>query len=471
MMVVFIVISVLFGIAVGYLIAGRSRTEMKLDLGKARTQVELLQQQRTADAESAHSQKEEQKSMYEKQLSDLRDRQAQQLAELKMQEESRLKLQREELERQLAQQQEQFSLQLKSAQQEMAIAARKVMEENTKALKEANVEHVGHITTPLQEAINSMRKALDDSTMKTAEGQASIREIIEQMRKSSQEIGEKAESLVNVLRRDNKVTGNWGEVILGDLLNSQGLVEGREYDVQSHLRDANGNVVLNDSTGSQMIPDVILHYPQGDDVIIDSKVSLVAFERYVNAATQEEKDKYLKEHVDSVRKHVLELARKDYSKYVKAPRKAVDFVIMFMPVEASLQLALVTDPQLWDEAFHKKVFITSEQNLTAILHMIRVAWVQNTQAENQQRVFGLAETLLDRLGDFFQRYNKLGDLMKRTQAAYDLADNKLISGQQSVVKKAKELVELGAKENPNRPIPEPVDDPQDSLIEKKKLDK
>lgn len=111
--------------------------------------------------------------------------------------------------------------------------------------------------------------------------------------------------------------------------------------------------------------------------------------------------------------------------------------------------------------------MTSEQNLTAILHMIRVAWVQNTQAENQQKVFGLAETLLDRLGDFFQRYNKLGELMRKSQEAYDSADNKLISGQQSVVKKARELIDLGAKENPNRPIPELKDSMGDSLLEKK----
>lgn len=449
MEIILVIVGFILGCVAGYFLATRSQSEIKMEAERTHTQLKILQQQRTVDMETARNQREELKSMYEKQLQDQRTLFQKQFSDLR------------------EQQEKQFSEQLESAKQGMDIAARKVMEENSKALKEANMEHVGHITAPLQTAISDMRKALNDTSIKTAEGQASLREIIDQMRKSNQEIGDKADSLVNVLRRDNKVTGNWGEVILGDLLDSQGLVEGKEYDVQTHLRDANGNIIRNDSTGAQMIPDVILHYPQGEDAIIDSKVSLVAFEKYVNASTPEEKDLYMKEHVDSVRKHVNELARKDYSKYVKTPRETVDFVIMFMPVEASLQLALVNDPHLWDEAFQKKVFMTSEQNLTAILHMIRVAWVQNTQAENQQKVFGLAETLLDRLGDFFQRYNKLGELMKKSQEAYDSADNKLISGQQSVVKKARELVDLGAKENPNRPIPELKDSPGDNLLEKK----
>ena len=446
--IVLLIIGLLAGAVAGYLLAGRSQAALKVEVGKAHTQLEILQGQRTEDAENTRSQREELKSMYEKQLQDQGASFQKQLADLK------------------GQQERQFAEQLKSAKQEMDIAARAVLEENSRALKEANVEHVGHITAPLQTAISDMRKALNDSSIKTAAGQAGLREMIDQMRKSNQVIGDKADSLVNVLRRDNKVTGNWGEVILGDLLDSQGLVEGKEYDVQAHLRDADGKPIRNDQTGAQMIPDVILHYPQGEDVIIDSKVSLVAFEKYVNATAPEEKDRYLKEHLVSVRSHVRELVQKDYSKYVKSPREAVDFVIMFMPVEASLQLALVNDPHLWDEAFQKKVFLTSEQNLTAILHMIRVAWVQNTQAENQQKVFGLAEALLDRLGDFCQRYDKLGDLLKKSQAAYDSADNKLISGQQSVAKKAKELVDLGAKENANRPIPEPKDSLGGHLLER-----
>ena len=227
--------------------------------------------------------------------------------------------------------------------------------------------------------------------------------------------------------------------------------------MQARLRDEQGRPLKNDDTGREMQPDVILHYPQGQDVVIDSKVSLVAYQRYVNAEDGEEKERALQEHLKSVRQHVTELARKDYSKYIKAPREAVDFVIMFVPFESSLQLALVNDPSLWREAFERKVFITGEQNLLGILHMIHIAWVQNQQAENQEKVFGVAEQLLDRLGDFIQRYNKVGEQIDQTRRAFDFSVNKLNEGRQSVVQKANELKQLGAKENPNRRIPDRVD--------------
>jgi DNA recombination protein RmuC len=311
------------------------------------------------------------------------------------------------------------------------------------------------ITQPLKEAITDMRKAITENQKESAGYSAKFSEQIRQMMEKTQLLGEKAESLTNVLRRDNKVSGNMGEIILGDLLTSQGLTEGIHYEVQARLRDELGKPLKHDETGREMQPDVILHYPQGQDAIIDSKVSLVAYEKYVNAESPEDKERYLQDHIKSVRSHVNELARKDYSKYIKNGRDAVDFVIMFVPFESSLQLALANDPTLWREAFEKKVFVTGEQNLLGILHMIHIAWVQNQQAENQEKVFGLAEQLLDRLGDFVNRYNELGEKLHKVQEAYDSTNNKLITGRQSVAQKARELVDLGAKENPNRRIPKP----------------
>lgn len=350
---------------------------------------------------------------------------------------------------------EQFAEQLKTAREQITNVAQQIMERNSEKLKEQNSESMGHITQPLKDAIGEVRKAINESMKDSAEHSASFREQIKMMMESNRTIGDKAESLANVLRRDNKVAGNMGEMILGDLLASQGLTEGIHYEVQARLRDENGKAIKNDETGREMQPDVILHYPQGQDAIIDSKVSLVAYERYVNAQTPEEKDRYLQEHVRSVRQHVAELARKDYSKYVKAPREAVDFVIMFVPFESSLQLALAADPTLWRDAFQKKVFVTGEQNLLGILHIIHIAWVQNLQAENQEKVFSLAEQLLDRMGDFIKRFNDMGERLAKVNDAFDHANKKLIAGNQSVVKKAGELIELGAKENPNRRIPKP----------------
>ena len=358
---------------------------------------------------------------------------------------------------QLRAQREQFDEQLKTTKEQLRVMAQQLMDAQAQRLKEENREQMGTITQPLKEAITEMRKAINDNTKDHTAQTASLKEQLRLMMETGREMSEKAEGLANVLRRDNKVSGNMGEIILGDLLASQGLTEGIHYEVQARLRDEQGRPMKNDDTGREMQPDVILHYPQGQDVVIDSKVSLVAYQRYVNAEDGEEKERALQEHLKSVRQHVTELARKDYSKYIKAPREAVDFVIMFVPFESSLQLALVNDPSLWREAFERKVFITGEQNLLGILHMIHIAWVQNQQAENQEKVFGVAEQLLDRLGDFIQRYNKVGEQIDQTRRAFDFSVNKLNEGRQSVVQKANELKQLGAKENPNRRIPDRVD--------------
>lgn len=371
---------------------------------------------------------------------------------------ARLQTQLEQAGKRMEERRQEMERQVEATKQELALRTQELLRQNADRLKQENSEHMTLLTTPLREAISEMRRALEDTTKHSAEDNASLRELLAQMMRSNREIGEQAELLANVLRRDSQAAGYMGEVILGDLLAAQGLVEGVHYESQPYLRDAKGRKARNEDTGSAMRPDFILHYPQGQDVVIDSKVSMAAYERYVNATDPEEKAKALKAHIQSVRKHVDELAGKDYSRYLDPGRQAVDFVLMFMPFESSLQLALANDPSLWHEAFQRKVFITSEQNLTAILHMIHVAWVQNQQAQNQRLVFGLAEQLVDRLGDFIKRYTALGERLEQAKRAFDDCGKKLYAGNQSVVKKAHELIDMGAKENPDRRIPPAQDE-------------
>ena len=371
---------------------------------------------------------------------------------------ARLQTQLEQAGKRMEERRQEMERQVEATKQELALRTQELLRQNADRLKQENSEHMTLLTAPLREAISEMRRALEDTTKHSAEDNASLRELLAQMMRSNREIGEQAELLANVLRRDSQAAGYMGEVILGDLLAAQGLVEGVHYESQPYLRDAKGRKARNEDTGSAMRPDFILHYPQGQDVVIDSKVSMAAYERYVNATDPEEKAKALKAHIQSVRKHVDELAGKDYSRYLDPGRQAVDFVLMFMPFESSLQLALANDPSLWHEAFERKVFITSEQNLTAILHMIHVAWVQNQQAQNQRLVFGLAEQLIDRLGDFIKRYTALGERLEQAKRAFDDCGKKLYAGNQSVVKKAHELIDMGAKENPDRRIPPAQDE-------------
>ncbi|SFO62522.1 DNA recombination protein RmuC [Prevotella sp. tf2-5] len=440
MIALYIVIGIVVGAVVLYLVMNQKVGRLHVELAKKETEMQMLSQQRTEELRQSEER-------FSEQMRSQRELAADQL-----------RAQREQSTEQLRAAREQFDEQLKTTKEQLRVMAQQLMDAQAQRLKEENKENMGTITQPLKDAISEMRKAINENTKDHTEQSASLKEQLRMMMESNREIGEKAESLANVLRRDNKVSGNMGEIILGDLLASQGLTEGIHYEVQARLRDEQGRPLKNDDTGKEMQPDVILHYPQGQDAVIDSKVSLVAYQRYVNAEDPEEKERALQDHIKSIRSHVTELARKDYSKYIKAPREAVDFVIMFVPFESSLQLALANDPTLWREAFERKVFITGEQNLLGILHMIHIAWVQNQQAENQEKVFGIAESLLDRLGDFIQRYNKIGEQLDQAHRAFEAAGNKLFTGRQSVVQKGRELVDLGAKENPNRRIPKAEND-------------
>ncbi len=424
MIALYIIIGIAVGAVVAYMVLSPKVGRLHVELARKETEMQMLSQQRTEEQRKSEERFNEERRKSEERFA----------------EETKLR-------------EKQFEQQLQTTREQLQNMAQQLMDAQAKKLKEENKESMGTITQPLKDAISEMRKAINDNTKDHTEQSASLREQLRLMMESNKEIGEKAEGLANVLRRDNKVSGNMGEIILGDLLASQGLTEGIHYEVQARLRDEQGRPLKNDETGHEMQPDVILHYPQGQDAVIDSKVSLVAYQRYVNAETPEDKERALQEHIKSVRSHVTELARKDYSKYIKAPREAVDFVIMFVPFESSLQLALANDPTLWRDAFEKKVFVTGEQNLLGILHMIHIAWVQNQQAENQEKVFGIAEQLLDRLGDFIQRYQKMGEHLDQVHRDFESAGNKLFTGRQSVVQKGRELVDLGAKENANRRIP------------------
>ena len=450
MIALYIIIGIAIGAIALYLYMDRKMDVLRVEGGKK--DIELSMRSELLNAANSRVQHLDAEN---KSLNAKTESQGRELELVRQQMSTELQRRDEEFKNQLQTSKEQFQEQLHTAREQFSNMAQQIMEASATKLKESNTEAMTGITKPLKDAVEKMQKAIHENQEKSAGYSASFAEQIRLMMEQTQQLGQKTESLTNVLRRDNKVSGNMGEIILGDLLASQGLTEGIHYEVQARLRDELGRPLKHDETGKEMQPDVILHYPQGQDAIVDSKVSLVAYEKYVNAENAEDKERYLQDHIKSVRQHVNELARKDYSKYIKNGRDAVDFVIMFVPFESSLQLALANDPTLWREAFEKKVFVTGEQNLLGILHMIHIAWVQNQQAENQKKVFGLAEQLLDRLGDFVQRYNDLGEKLKKVDDAYKFTKDKLEDGRQSVYQKAHELIGVGAKENANRRIPKP----------------
>lgn len=369
-----------------------------------------------------------------------------------------LHLLREQTDKEAKLRAEKLTEQMNATKEQMTNLAQQLLERNAEKLKSENSDSIGQITQPLKEAIGEMQRELTQNRETSASNSATFQEQLRQMLESNERVGEKAANLAQALRGDNKAQGNWGEVILGNLLSCQGLREGIDYDLQTRLRDDLGQDLKNIDTGASMQPDAILHYPHEQDVIIDAKVSLKAYDDYVNAQSEEERTAALAAHVRSIRDQYQRLSKKDYSSYVQAPRKSIDFVVMFVPNESALQLALTADSKLWYDAFDHKVLIAGELNLMAILRIIQIVWRQYQQAENQQRVFHIAEELLDRLGDFLKRYQKLGDALRNSLKAYEDAEKKVFSGRQSVVRKGNELKALGAKENPNRPIPSERED-------------
>ena len=349
---------------------------------------------------------------------------------------------------------EQFDAQLNTVKEQFQNLATKVLDQTSDKLKSTNSEAMRTLTAPLNDNLNKLHDAISKTNQETAKSTASLSEQLRAMAEQTEKMDITATRLTNVMRGGNKIQGNWGELILTEILEQNGFREGVNYDVQQTLTDAQGNVLMNDESGRRMIPDVVLHYPKNEDVIVDSKMSIESYYEYVNCENDALKKKYADDLVKSVRTQFTNLAKKDYSSYVKPPRHAIDFVIMFVPHEGALQLAMATDKKLWNDAFERKVFITSQQNLMAILKMIEIAWRQYTQTENQQRVYGLAEELLKRVGEFIKRFDKVKKDIDVLSKDYDEAYNKAYTGRQSIVQKANELKTLGVKEAANQPIPE-----------------
>lgn len=350
--------------------------------------------------------------------------------------------------------QEQFEEQIKTLKEQFSNLATKVLESTGEKLKATNNEALELITKPLQQNLDQLQQAIKHTNTETARSTSALSEQLKTMALHTLKIDETANRLTNVIKGGNKDQGKWGERMLIDILDSQGLQRGVDYDIQQTITDRKGNAIINEDSGKKMIPDVILHYPNNEDIIIDSKMSIEAYYNYMNAETDAAKAQYAADLVRSIRNQANDLAKKDYSRYIAKNRTAVDFVIMFVPNEGALQLALAKEPKLWGEAFDKQVFITSQQNLLAVLKMIQMSWRQFHQTENQKRVFALAEELLKRVGDFIKRFDKVGTAIENLKGSYDEAYKKAYTGRQSVVQKANEIKELGVKESSLSPLKE-----------------
>ena len=363
-----------------------------------------------------------------------------------------LQLQKEQNAAETRLRQEQFQEQLNVVREQFQNLAVRVLDKTSDQLKTENREAMEHITKPIGDSFAELQKAIQESDREAAKTAASLTERLRQVGEQAEKMDRTATRLTNALRGDSKQAGDWGELVLQELLDSQGFKRGFDYDVQDTITDQDGFIVRNEDTGRSMRPDVVLHYPGNQDVVIDAKVSIKAYYDYVNEPVEAVRQQMLDRHVQSLRSHVKELAVKDYSRYIQQPRTAIDFVIMYVPNEAALQVALARDPKLWTEAFDKKVFISSTQNLFAILRMIQIAWRQHSQTENQKKIVGLAEQLVSRIGLFAERTQKLSrDIDMLTTDFTDM--QKSVDGTRGILQKANEMKKLGIKEDVKHPLP------------------
>ena len=409
------IICIVLGIAVGLLIGRNRKRENELE-----TQVKVLESRNASLTEQAARDKEE----WQAHTRDMLDAQQAKFDETIAKVTAQMKSATEDI--------------LKRRQEEFATSS------NTS---------IGQIVNPLKETIDRMKEAMQENTIRQTSISSEIKTQAENMMRQSAAAKESADELTRVFRHAGRVQGNWGEIVLNELLESQGLTENVHYELQSSIRDASGDVVRNDNDHG-MRPDVILHLDQKREVIIDSKVSLTAFMDYVNAEDENDRQKYLRAHVESIQKHVKELAAKDYSSYVKPPKVKMDSVIMFVPNTGALWAAIGAQPDLWRNAMEKNVYIADEQTLFAALRIINMTWTQIAQAQNHEKVYALANELMDRVGQFMDRYKAIGKALENAGKAYEAADKKLQPTGQSIIQTCAKLQKLGAKQSSRNPIPE-----------------
>ena len=320
-------------------------------------------------------------------------------------------------------------------------------------LQQSNSTSMQQIVNPLKESLQKMETALKENKSIQETSTADIKANIATLVDTTMKVSSSAERLSNALTAESKTQGCWGELKIEALLDAIGLEKGLQYDSQEYLRDANGNIIISDETDHRMQPDIILHLDATRDLIIDSKVSLSAFVDYMNADNDEERNSALATHIKSVRNHVKELAKKNYAAYVKQPRQSVDFVMMFVPVDSALQLALSNDASLWRDAMNQGVFIVGEQNLYAALRAVDVTWTSIKQNANNKAICDAAAELMNRVGDLLEKITDMGKKLDKVNEAYKEVTSKATTGRQTVLGSAKKLVKLGAKTSTTHPLP------------------
>ena len=405
------------------------------------------------------------KETFEKQLADFKASYETQIAELKTSHEKQLEQTKEGAEKQIEalkqMNREQIDSQIKLIKEQMQTTSEEVLKRRQEELGERNKEQVSKIIDPLQQSLKDMQEAFDKSKEQQNEALTRLDETIKINMQKSAELGETADRLTRALTGEVKVQGNFSELKLKQLLEDLELKEGEQFDTQETLRDKAGKTAKGED-GKGLIPDFILHFPNNRHVVVDSKMSLTDYERYMNAEDgTTEKSDYLKAHIASVRAQVKRLAKKEYTKYLPSGYNRLNFAIMYVPIEGALNLALLNDNSLWREAYDEGVLILGPQTMYMNLRVLEMMWTQVRQLQNQQDMMNAANTVIDRVQDFGIRFMEVESSMNDTIKKISKLKITTADSGPSIITAAKNLIKAGAKENKKK---KSLNDMNDSLF-------
>ena len=379
------------------------------------------------------------KAYYERQIAETKESNEKQLAAAKESNEKQLETIKELNKVQL-------EAQIKLIKEQIQTTSENILKSRQEELGKSNKEQVSKIISPIEQGLEEMRKALHQNQKDHQEALNKLDATIKANMENSASLGESADRLTRALTGDVKIQGNFGELKLKQLLEDLGLKDGEQYSSQTHLRDKFGNLIKDDE-GKGLIPDFILHFPNNREVIVDSKMSFTAYERYVNSENEEERSQYLKEHIISVRAQVERLAKKDYSKYLLEGYSKLNFVIMYIHTDGALNLALLNDTALWKEAYDKGVLILGPQTMYMNLRILELMWTQNRQIHNQEAMIKAANMVIERTQDFASRFADVEKKMTDTVRSMESLKVTTSDGGKSIVKAARDLIAAGAREN------------------------
>lgn len=428
-------------VLLGYFLGKQGKAEIKASCEKQTSEIK----------QSYESQIERLKEAHTQQIHELKEAQTKQLDELKMAHDRQLAEAKEGAEKQIEalrqMNKEQIESQLNLIKEQMQTTSEEVLKRRQEELGVRNQEQVSKIIDPLQQSLKSMQEAFDRSKEQQHEALARLDETIKVNMQKSAALGETADRLTRALTGEVKVQGNFGELKLKQLLEDLELKEGEQFDTQETLRDKAGKQAKGDD-GKGLIPDFILHFPNNRHVVVDSKMSLTAYERYMNAEDgTPEKSEYLKEHIVSVRAQVKRLAKKDYTRYLPNGYNKLNFAIMYVPIEGALNLALLNDDTLWREAYDEGVMILGPQTMYMNLRVLEMMWTQVRQLSNQQAMMDAANIVVERVQDFGIRFSDVESSMNDTIKKINKLKITTADSGPSIITAAKNLLKAGAKEN------------------------